>query len=148
MNVIDLEDLLNDARHTQRQCWPGASAVHHARKLQKEAAELEQAPHVEAAEEAADCLICLLVHCAARGITAEELGAATVYKLAKCRRQKWVRQPDGTYQHVPGGPPAVARACKVGCDRRCVMAAPELHGVDADWGRSADAPDAWDRFRT
>lgn len=130
--MYDLSDLFERVGVVARTCFIGAGAREHARKLQKEARELEDAARPDQIEEAADCLICLGAYCEDAGISADTLLAAARAKVEKCARRTWERQPDGTYQHVEPAPVLTEGECMIGRTHR----------------QSADAPDSDERFRT
>jgi hypothetical protein len=85
--------------------FPDESIREQAIHLVKEAQELEGAEPGEVAEELADCLMLasLIVHrlylLAVNGDV--DIVPAILKKLAKNKTRRWVRTPDGDYQHVP-----------------------------------------------
>ncbi len=73
---------------------------HGATKLVKEAKELEENP--TDITEQADCLMCLLYNfkCAHPDKPISDLLEAAKAKLEINKNREWVKQPDGTYQHL------------------------------------------------
>lgn len=73
---------------------------HGATKLLKEAAELEENP--TDIKEQADCLMCLLYNfkCAHPELPISALLDAASEKLEININRVWIKQPDGTFQHV------------------------------------------------
>lgn len=76
------------------------NAKHGATKLVKEAKELEETP--TDIKEQADCLMCLLYNfkCAHPEKPISELIEAATAKLQINKRRTWVKQADGTFQHL------------------------------------------------
>jgi hypothetical protein len=76
----------------------GSTPLGQARKLVEEAGELEAEP--TNLEEMADCLLALMIGCAASGRSAADLLAAAEAKLEVCWGRTWVEVSKGVYRHV------------------------------------------------
>ena len=78
--------------------FPDAPPAEHLLKLQKEAEEAQNEP--TDATEYADCLLALFGAAYKAGFSFLELLRVADEKLTVCECRKWVRQADGTYQHI------------------------------------------------
>jgi SpoVK/Ycf46/Vps4 family AAA+-type ATPase len=85
----------------QRQTFGAVDFCAQARKLQREANELEYASGEELLAELADCRIVLMAIEALAGFSEADLRAAVERKHLKNLSRTWRQLDDGTWQHVP-----------------------------------------------
>lgn len=99
LKVIDIFDRINE---NNDKLFKQASWQHFLNKAEKEIAETKDAPKSKRLLEYADVLICVLGAAAKDGCTLQQLLTAVEHKLDVNDRRTFIRQPDGTYQHVEG----------------------------------------------
>lgn len=80
------------------QAFPGATAQEHITKLITEAKELHDNPRD--IMEYADCIIAILGAAYKEKFTYHDLVMAVDDKLRININRRWIKQPDGTYQHT------------------------------------------------
>lgn len=103
-----LEELETERMAWSLETFTEATAISSLIKLEGEINEVEKAlfevqaeigTKEEAAEEYADCLMCLFDSAGRAGITPAMLRDAFEKKLAKNKARKWIKNPDNTYSH-------------------------------------------------
>lgn len=78
--------------------FPDATSIDHLQKLINEAKEAKESPND--INEYADCLLSLFAAAYKAGIKIIPLLVASGCKLEVCKKRKWVKLEDGTYQHI------------------------------------------------
>lgn len=77
--------------------FPEAGSIEHLKKLKQEADEAIEKPND--LEEYADILLALFGAAYKAGFTYEQLLKASKSKFEVVQKRKWIKLPDGTYQH-------------------------------------------------
>lgn len=93
-----MRNLFNEISSFAKDVFPNATNIEHLTKLKNEAQEAIETP--EDIEEYADCLIALFGACQKSKFSFEQLYDAASKKMIINRSRTWVKQKDGTYQHV------------------------------------------------
>ena len=95
---LTLDSVYDKAGNWAVECLPDSEPVHHVLKLKQEADEVINDP--ADIIEYADCMIALMSAAYKSGFEPHELATAIHNKLLILRKRTWVKNEDGTHQHV------------------------------------------------